>query len=230
MVSEDSDQIVPGLLAIHRLERFLRCPTKTLVGRDATPASISSTQRANFSKSRCFDESHADAPSKNGMIVSIKILSSSHHVAIQVLPVVVVSPIRDDASHSKEVHELVQTRHALRALRHGELVRHLIAGFVASAARPVRLPNKADGEATLSVYKTNNPAELNQSFLLISCTRHIVTVPPTWDGTRSAGFSDVPAYGQMRTARLPVRGAAIYLRTVPDCYYSSTSLERSAHF
>jgi hypothetical protein len=33
-----------------------------------------------------------------------------------------------------------------------------------------------------------------QSFLLIVRTRHIFTVPPTWDGTRSAGYSDVPAY------------------------------------
>src|SRR6266550_7946065 len=30
----------------------------------------------------------------------------------------------------------------------------------------------------------------------------------------SAGFSEFPAYGQMRTASLPMRGAAIYLRTV----------------
>ena len=127
---------------------------------------------------------------------------------------VVISLVGDDASHSEEVHKLIETRSALRALRHGELMSHLIAGFVAFPARSVMLPNKTDGEATLSVYKTNNPAKLDQSFLLISCTRHIVTVPPTWDGTRSAGFSGVPAYGQMLTVRLPARRAAIYLRTV----------------
>jgi hypothetical protein len=33
-----------------------------------------------------------------------------------------------------------------------------------------------------------------QPFLLIVCTRHIVTVPPGVDGTSSAGYSDVPAY------------------------------------
>ena len=33
-----------------------------------------------------------------------------------------------------------------------------------------------------------------QSFLLIVCTRHIVTVPPDSDGTSSAGYPDVPAY------------------------------------
>src|ERR1700682_2712310 len=34
-------------------------------------------------------------------------------------------------------------------------------------------------------------------FLLIVRTRHIFTVPPTWDGTRSAGYSDIPAYSQV---------------------------------
>lgn len=129
-----------------------------------------------------------------------EIPSSPHHIAIQVLRVVVVSPIRDHATHPEELHELVKTRDALGALRHRKLVRHLIAGLVAFPARSVMLPNKADGEATLSVYKTNNPAKPDQSFLLISCTRHIVTVPPTWDGTRSAGFSGFPAYSQMLTA------------------------------
>ena len=89
---------------------------------------------------------------------------------------------------------------------------HLIAGFVAFPARTAWLPDETDGEAALSVYKANDPASLNQSFLLISCTRHIVTVPPTWDDTRSAGYSGVPAYGQMLTTRLPVWRAAIYLR------------------
>ena len=93
---------------------------------------------------------------------------------------------------------------------------HLIAGLVASSARPVRLPDEADREASFSVYKTNNPAELDQPFLLIVRTRHVVTmVNVLSDGTMSsAGYSEFPAYGQMRTALLPVRGAAIYLRTV----------------
>jgi len=159
-----------------------------------------------------------------------QILPPAHHVPIQVLLVIVIPPIRDNATHFEEVHKLVETRCALRALRHGELMGHLIAGLVAFSSRSVMLPNKADGEATLSVYKTNDPAELNQSFLLISCTRHIVTVSATWDDTRSAGYSGVPAYGQMLTAWLPMRGAAMYLRTVPYCYYPSTRPERSAHF
>jgi hypothetical protein len=50
-----------------------------------------------------------------------------------------------------------------------------------------------------------------ESFLLIVRTRRIFTaVLPA----SSAGFSEFPAYGQMRTASLPMRGAAFYLRTV----------------
>src|SRR6266550_1110466 len=50
-----------------------------------------------------------------------------------------------------------------------------------------------------------------ESFLLIVRTRRIFTAVYT---ASSAGFSEFPAYSQMHTAPLPVRGAAIYLRTV----------------
>jgi hypothetical protein len=143
-----------------------------------------------------------------------QVAPSTHHEPIQMLPVVVEPPVRDHASHTEEALELSQTHDALCALCHDELVSHLIPGLVALATRSRWLPNESNGEATLSVYKTDNPAELDQSFLLISCTRHIVTVPPTWDETRSAGYSGFPAYGQMLTAWLPTRRAAFYLRTV----------------
>src|SRR5437773_131382 len=113
-----------------------------------------------------------------------QIRSPPHHVAVQVLPMVVLAPIRDDAAHAEESHELLQSRKALRALRDSKLVRHLIAGPVAFSPCPAWLPDKTDGEASLSVYKTNNPAKLNQSFLLIFCTHGIFTVPPACDGTR----------------------------------------------
>ncbi len=88
---------------------------------------------------------------------------------------------------------------------------HLIAGRVACSARPARLPDEANGEASLSVYKAENPAKRNQSFLLIFRTRHVVT---TVDATSavtvsSAGYSGFPAYSQMHTASLPARGATV---------------------
>jgi hypothetical protein len=104
-------------------------------------------------------------------------------------------------------------------------VRYLEAGLVALPIRPVWLPDEPDREASFSVYKTDDPTTLlDQPFLLIVRTRHVVTMvnAPSDATMSSAGYSEFPAYGQMRTVLLPARGAAMYLRTVRDCYYSKT--------
>ncbi len=211
MASEDSDQLSPGLLAIHRLDDFgdIR---KTSIGPMDTTVDHLNTASELFEIS-LLRRTHRMSR-KEGNDYLNQIFSPTHRVAIQVLLVVVVPSIDEHATHSKETHQIVETRDALCALRHRELVRHLIAGLVAFPIRPVWLPNETDGEAPLSVYKTNYPAESNQPFLLVFCTHRIITVPPTWGGTRSVGYTGFPAYGRMRTARLPVRGATFYLRTV----------------
>ena len=105
---------------------------------------------------------------------------------------------------------------ALRPLRDHELVSDLITEPVADPIRTIILPDKADGEAPFSVYEAGHPAtELDQSFLLVFRTRHVVTtilVNP--DGiVSSAGYTGLPAYSQMLTAPLPTRGAAIGPKT-----------------
>jgi hypothetical protein len=71
----------------------------------------------------------------------------------------------------------VEAVDALRALRHRELVRHLVTEPVAGSPGPVLLPDEADGEAPFSVYEADHPAtELDQSFLLVFRTRHVVTI------------------------------------------------------
>ena len=61
-----------------------------------------------------------------------------------------------------------------------------------------RVPLYRDAPTALTLHDAGQkPASLlcpRQPFLLIVRTRHIFTVPPTWDGTRSAGYTDVPAY------------------------------------
>ena len=90
---------------------------------------------------------------------------------------VVVPPIREDVSDTKEVTHAFETRDAGCTLRHGELMRDLVAGSVASAVRPMWLPDEPDGEASFSVYETDHPAtELDQPFLLVFRTRHVVTM------------------------------------------------------
>ena len=58
-----------------------------------------------------------------------------------------------------------------------------------------------------------------RSFLLIVRARHIVTVPPGWDGTRSAGYSDVPAYS--RVLQLP-RSTDSYGRRLPGLSFGAS--------
>ncbi len=211
MASEDSEQLCSGLLAIHRLDN-LGDACETIAGQMQSIVNHPEALREFFEVAQLRRMQRIRLEERNDRVDQIR--SSAHHVAVQMLLVVVVPPVRKYASHAEESDEVVQAGHALRALCYRELVRHLIAGFVASAPRPAWLPDEADGEASLSVYKTQNPAELDQSFLLVFCTHDVVTVPATWDDTRSLGYSVFPAYSQMRTAWLPMRGAAIYLRTV----------------
>ena len=88
-------------------------------------------------------------------------------------------------------------------------MRDLPAGPVAASPSSTGLADETDREASFSVYKTNNPATSDQSFLLIfRITRHVVTVDITSDVISSAGYPGFPAYSQMHTAPLPTRGAA----------------------
>ena len=56
-------------------------------------------------------------------------------------------------------------------------------------------------------------------FLLIVRTRHIFTIPPSSDGIRSAGYSDVPAYSQV--LQLP-RSTDSYGRRLPGLSFAAS--------
>ena len=211
MASEDSDQIMPGCLSVHRLDDFCDLHQTSDIEMSAVrdhPHAAHELRKVTLLRR----PERVSLKERNNR--SQKLRSSVHDELGQVLAVVVVAGGDVHPTNAKEALQLLQRRSAANALRHDKSVRDLIPGFVASAVRSTWLPNEPDGEASLSVHKASDPAKLNQSFLLISCTRHVVTVPPTWDDTRSAGYSGLPAYSQMLTARLPVRRAAIYLRTV----------------
>src|SRR5262249_39182273 len=111
-------------------------------------------------------------------------------VAVKVLPVVVMPPVDIHLPHSEELAQLLETVSAARALRHDEVVRDLVSGLVASSPRTVWLPYEADREPSFSVYKTDHPTpELDQSFLLVFRTRHVVTVDIQSDVSSSAGYT-----------------------------------------
>src|SRR6202030_1653611 len=56
-----------------------------------------------------------------------------NHIAVQVLSVGVVALVLKHLTDLEEALQLVQARHTLRALRHRELMRHLIAGSIAAS-------------------------------------------------------------------------------------------------
>ena len=116
-----------------------------------------------------------------------QLIAPSHDVSVEVLPVVVIPPVENHLSDTEEVTELVQRRQALLTLRHDELVRYLETGPVAASTRTARLPYEADREASFSVYETDHPtSELDQPFLLVFRTRHVVTLDILSDGSSSA--------------------------------------------
>ena len=86
---------------------------------------------------------------------------------------------------------------------------HLIAGSIAGSSRPIGLTDEADGEASLSVYETDNPASGDQPFLLIARTVQIVTAHTIMVWRVPDRYSGFPAYSRMLTTLLPMRGAAL---------------------
>jgi hypothetical protein len=114
-----------------------------------------------------------------------------------VLVMVVVPLVLEHLPDTEEGTQIVETVSAARSLCYHEFVRHLITGPVASSSRQRSLFHKADGEASFSVYEAGHPAtELDQSFLLVFRTHHIVTIVSTHgDGTMSSvgytGFSSI---------------------------------------
>jgi hypothetical protein len=212
MASEDSDHVMPGLLAVHRLNDF-RNIRQTLMGLvDSCVNQLNAAgELLEIPPLRCSQWMFGEE--RNNLFDQIR--PTPHSIAKQVFFVVVVPPVWQYVTRAEELHEIIQAPNALCTLGDYKLVRHLVASFVAFPTRPIWLPDEADGEATLSVYKTNNPTKLNQPFLLVFCTHRIVTIPPTSDGIRSVRYSGFPAYSRMHTVRLPVRGATNYLRTVP---------------
>jgi hypothetical protein len=201
MASEDSEKVGPGFLPVHRL-----CDLDD-VRQPLTREVMASIDQLNafreFLEIALLRRMHRMRPEERNDLRD-QIRPPAHHVAIQVLVVVVVPLIREHLAHSEEAHELDQARHALRALRDHELVSHLIAGSVAASASPTTLADKTDREATFSVYKTNNPAFLPQPFLLVFRTVRIVTVHHRSVGRVPDGYSGFPAYSRMQSTLLPV--------------------------
>ncbi len=174
MASEDSDELVPGFTPVHRLHHLddLDETVSSLV----VPTGHQLDAVSELLKVEPFGRSERMLPKERNNPFE-QILATTDDVAVEMLPVVGVPPVDVHLSRSKELAELVETIGAARALCHHEIMRDLVSGFVAPSARTVWLPYEPDREASFSVYKTDHPTtELDQPFLLIFRTRHVVTV------------------------------------------------------
>jgi hypothetical protein len=174
MASEDSDEIVPGLAMVHRFG-----DSSDL---DETVSSVAPI-RLDHLHARCEFLEVSSLRGAKRMIAEERydrlqqLRPPCHNVLAQVLLVVVVPLIDEDPPDLEEPLQVLEAAETSRSLRHGKPVAHLIPGSVASSPRAVWLPHKANREASFSVYKTDHPAtELDQSFLLIFRTRHVVTM------------------------------------------------------
>jgi hypothetical protein len=174
MASEDSDELVPGLLPIHGLND-LRDLNET-IGRLVPAGGDELDAARELLEVLLLRTSHRMLPEERNHRLE-EILTPPHGVAKHVLPMVVVPSVRNDIANTEELTKRFEARPARFTLRHRELVRDLETGPVAGSARPAWLPDESDREASFSVYETDHPTtELDQPFLLVFRTRHVVTM------------------------------------------------------
>ena len=174
MASEDSNELVPGLPVVHGLgqprDLDQSIPRKVSSRDDHIHAlrELLEVMLLRGSKRMLAEE-------RNDRLHEIA--SLGHGVLAQVLLVIVVPPIDEDPAYAKEPVEVFEAGAAPFSLRHHKRMAHLVSGLVASSPGAVLLPHEADREASFSVYETDHPAtELDQSFLLVFRTRHVVTM------------------------------------------------------
>jgi hypothetical protein len=179
MVSEDSDQFVFGLLPVHRLNDLGDLD-------QAVGAQVSTTLDQLHALRELLEVASFRRPKRELVKERYdrlhQIVATIDDVLAQVLCVVVVPLVDEDSPDTEELFQFLEHRDAPYTLRHHEPMCHLIAGSVASSPRTASLPYEANREASFSVYKTDHPTtELDQPFLLIFRTRHVVTLDITSD-------------------------------------------------
>jgi hypothetical protein len=209
MASEDSDQFLSGFLAVHGSDDFNN-RRQTFTTEVLLPIHHLDTRRELLEVAMLRRAQRVSTEERNHNGEQIR--SPTNHISMQQFPVIVVATIDQDHANTEEGLELIKTPDALGTLGHDKLVEHLIPSSVADSAITVRLTHQAEGEASFSIYKAQNPTQRDQPFLLIVRTLHIVTeANVTHISHSSEGSSDVPAYSQILLRQ------RFHLRTVHSC-------------
>ena len=141
MASEDSDQVMPGFLAVHGL-RDLDDLDQTLRGQ--VPADGDDLHAAGKSLKVVALRRHERVrlEKRNDHIQELRAIL--HAILQEVLAVVVMPCVSIDPADPKEAVKIFEAGAARFALRDSEAMGHLIAGRVAASARAIRLPHEAD--------------------------------------------------------------------------------------
>jgi hypothetical protein len=119
MASEDSDELVPGFTSIHRL-RYLRDLRQTIESQVVTARNRVDTESELLEVESFRSPQRMPLEERNYRL--LKIRPATNNVAVQVLAVVVIPPVRKYLPDSKELTELMETIDAACALCHRELV------------------------------------------------------------------------------------------------------------
>ena len=122
----------------------------------------------------------------------LEVVAPADAPAKDVFAVVVPPGVAIDRPAVEELLQELERSEAPLALRDDELRSNL------PTEPQRRTPVDVDAKASFAVDESGDPTFQPEPFLLIICTRHVVTIlPAEADGMSSAGYSDVPAYGQL---------------------------------
>lgn len=164
VVSEDSDQLGAWLAVVHCLHDLgdLEQPTyremHARLDQPHTPDKLQEVEPLGCLQRVSLEE-------RNDRLNQITPLRDNE--LRKILFMIVRPMIYIDPTDLEEVLEHVKTLDTLHALRHHKLMCHLEASLVALAVFPVWLPHDMNRKAPFTVYKTDYPADFDQSFLLI---------------------------------------------------------------
>jgi len=141
MASEDSDKLVSGFAVIHRLSDANDLD-QTVASRMSTRLDHLHARREllEVTSLRCTER----MPLEERYDRLHQLRPSRHNVLAQMLLMIVVALVDENPPNPEEALELLEAVQAPHSLRHGKLVAHLIAGYVAFAPRTVWLPHEAD--------------------------------------------------------------------------------------
>jgi hypothetical protein len=141
MASEDSDQVLPGLLAIHGLRNVGDLDEP--VGLEMPPTLDQLHALRELLEVMALGSQELMLPEERNDRLE-ELVTPADAVLRHVLSMVVVPGIRINPTHPEELLKPFETAETANALRNNEPMEHLKAGLVAAPVRSVLLPNEAD--------------------------------------------------------------------------------------